>query len=64
MALMNTNPNAYVTTAQAAVQLQVTQETVAEYARRGWLAARKVGRGWRIEAESVTRLLRCGPPAH
>lgn len=53
---------AYLTSVQAARQLQVSRATVADYARRGWIRGQRVGRGWRIEADSVQQLLRCGPP--
>ncbi len=60
---MDTHPMSFVTTAQAAVQLHITKETVAAYLRRGWLRGHKIGKYWHIEAESVLRLLRCGVPA-
>lgn len=53
----------HVVSAEAAVLLHVTRPTAAEYVRRGWLKARKVGRSWLIERASIDRLLRCGPPA-
>ena len=61
--MSTTHTTAFITTDQAALQIQVTQPTVADYLRRGWLRGRKIGRAWRIEAASVERLLRCGPPA-
>jgi excisionase family DNA binding protein len=64
LAFMDTLPGPHFTTAQAAIHLLVSKETVGEYLRRGWLRGQKIGRGWRVEAESVIRLLRCGPPAH
>lgn len=56
-------PQDFATTTQAAIRLQVSQPTVADYLRRGWLSGQKIGRSWRIETASIERLLRCGPPA-
>lgn len=56
-------PQDFATTTQAAIRLQVSRPTVADYLRRGWLSGQKIGRSWRIETASINRLLRCGPPA-
>lgn len=61
---MDTAPKpAYLTTHQAARLLLVGRATAAEYLRRGWLKGQRIGRAWRVEAASVERLLRCGPPS-
>lgn len=61
---MNTTPSTgFVTSCQTAQWLQVTLPTVRDYLRRGWIQGQKIGKAWRIEAASVERLLRCGPPA-
>lgn len=53
----------FITTEQVAERLQISPPTAADYARRGWLKGQRIGRAWRIDAASVDRLLRCGPPA-
>ena len=48
------------TTAQAAVELQVSPETVRRWIEKGMLPAVKAGRGWRIGRAGLERFLEAG----
>ena len=50
----------YPTTTQVATLLNVTRPTVARYIRQGWLRGSRIGRTWRVDPDSVHRLLAIG----
>jgi excisionase family DNA binding protein len=51
-----------LTVKDAAVLLQLEEETVREWLRKGWIPGRRIGRIWRINEDELLEFL-CSTPS-